>query len=259
VPVVSSQGSTLFAALIHIFSPTSPPPSHLSDWNDCPNRSAAWKLWEKHFLAFENNWDGTDKFRPFQGSVVQRQSIRRENFAFVTHGILFFSLHMLGGGRDDLTAARAADNDAWIDEQVQKHGESIQSGRIRAVIIFAHALTKSYLTRNSLRLIQNSLERYDVPVIFFKGDKHTFEVCESFLGFGWDNFKIVQVDQGGNAPPVRVSIMEEDVSPASPSKSNATIALADFIHLDRRGGLYSWAPDLSPNACGAVSRDDTRR
>lgn len=211
----------------------------------------------KHFMAFENNWNGTERFAPFQGSTVQRQSIREENFSFVAHGILFFSLHWLGGGKDSRTAARMIDNDAWIEEQVQKHGDSIESGRIRAIVIFSHALTKSDLSQNSLHLIRNSFEQYDVPVVLFKGDKHTFEVCDSFLGIGWDNFKIVQVDQGGNAPPVRVSVLGEGIKSGSPSDSNATIPLADFIHLDRRGGLYSWAPtDQLPNACGAVSRGE---
>ena len=48
-------------------------------------------------MAFENNWNGTDRFAPFQGSAVQRQAIREENFSFVSHGVLFFSLHVLGG------------------------------------------------------------------------------------------------------------------------------------------------------------------
>ena len=124
------------------------------------------------------------------------------------------------------------------------------------MIIFGHALTKSDLSLISLQVIKDSFGKYDVPVIFFKGDKHTFEVCESFLGIGWDNFKIVQVDQGGNAPPLRVSILGEDIGSSSSSKSNATIVLTDFIHLDRRGGVYSWAPDQLPNACGAVSRGE---
>ena len=212
-------------------------------------------------MAFENHWNGTDRFAPFQGSAVQRQAIREENFSFVTHGVLFFSLHVLGGAagaKDTRTAARMADNDAWIEEQVQKHGDSIASGKLRAVVIFAHALTRSDFTLNSLQVIQNSFERYDVPVVLFKGDKHTFEVCDSFLGIGWDDFKIVQVDQGRNAPPIRVSVLEEGIiSSESRSDSNTTIPLADFIHLDRRGGLYSWAPtNLLPNACGAVSRGE---
>lgn len=208
-------------------------------------------------MAFENNWNGTENFAPFQGSAVQRQSNRKENFSFVAHGVLFFSLHWLGGAKDSRTAARMADNDAWIEEQVQEHGESIESGRIRAVVIFAHALTKSDLSQNSLQVIQNSFEKYDVPVVLFKGDKHTFEICDSFLGVGWNNFKIVQVDQGGNAPPIRVSVLGDGMSSASAKEPNATIALADFIHLDRRGGLYSWAPtDQLSNACGAVSRGE---
>ena len=232
---------------------------YLSDWDDCPNRKTAWKLWEKHFLGFENNWNGTEKFAPFQGSVVQRQSIRKENFAFVTHGVLFFSLHWLGGAsgaNDSRTAARMAHNNAWIEEQDMKHKANIENGRIRAVIIAGHALTRSQSSLNTLQVIKDSFEGYDIPVIFFKGDKHTFEVCESFLGIGWENFKIVQVDQGGNAPPVRVSVLGEEISSSNPSESNATITLSDFIHLDRRGGVYSGTPDQLPNACGAVSRGE---
>ena len=169
---------------------------YLSDWDDCPNRKTAWMLWEKHFLGFENNWYGTEKFAPFQGSVVQRQSIRKENFAFVTHGVLFFSLHWLGGAsgaKDSRTAERMAHNNAWIEEQATKHKASIESGRIRAVIIAGHALTRSDSSLNTLQVIKDSFEGYDIPVVFFKGDKHTFEVCESFLGIGWEKFKIVQV------------------------------------------------------------------
>lgn len=149
-----------------------------------------------------------------------------------------------------------AHNNAWIEEQAMKHKASIESGRIRAVIIAGHALTRSDSSLNTLQVIKDSFGGYDIPVIFFKGDKHTFEVCESFLGIGWEKFKIVQVDQGGNAPPVRVSVLGKEIGSSNPSESNATISLSDFIHLDRRGGVYSGTPDQLPNACGAVSRGE---
>lgn len=227
-----------------------------NDWRDCVDRSTAWERWKSHFMALETNWNQTTK--PFLTSVV-RQPIRRENFAFTSHGVLFMGVHVLGGGniRNSDVSGRMDDNEAWIDEQVQQHATNMQSGRIRAVIVFGHAMNAP-----RLRLLEHMKERLSplgLPVLYFKGDKHTFEICGSFQGISWDNFTIVQVEQGGNAPPIRVTVQgttpQALQEPFGTQSSNVTM-LADFINLDQRGGLYSWAVERQSNACGGKSRND---
>ena len=46
-----------------------------NEWNDCSNPTQAWGLWVKHLMAIEQSFCGLP--------VVERQSVRPENFAFV--------------------------------------------------------------------------------------------------------------------------------------------------------------------------------
>mmetsp|Transcript_34334 Transcript_34334/g.75534 ORF Transcript_34334/g.75534 Transcript_34334/m.75534 type:complete len:528 (-) Transcript_34334:76-1659(-) len=223
-----------------------------NDWRDCKDRKDAWKLWKKHFMALEKNWNQTMK--AFLPSVV-RQPIREENFAFRIRGVLFIGVHILGGANDGGASRRQDDNEAWVDEQVQRHSDSMQNGRIRAVIVFGHAMNAPRL--RLLEHLRTELSPFGLPVIYFKGDKHTFEVCDSFLGVTWANFTMVQVEQGANAPPIKVTIRGTTPSslqqPFEKATSSETM-LSDFIKLDQRGGRYSWAKERGMNACGAESR-----
>ena len=225
-----------------------------NDWRDCRKRKDAWKLWTRHFLALESNWNQT--LKPFLSSVV-RQSIRQENFAFNTHGVLFIGVHVLGGANDGGASARQEDNEAWIDEQIKLHSESMQNDQIRAIVVFGHAMNAPRL--RLLKHMRAKLSPFGLPVIYFKGDKHTFEICESFQGVTWANFTIVQVEQGARAPPIKVTVLgttPQSLQQPFEKASSNEIMLNDFITLDQRGGLYSWAAERGTNACGAESRGD---
>ena len=81
-----------------------------------------------------------------------------------------------------------------------------------------------------------------------KGDGHTFDVSNNLRDvgqdFGWDLFKVVQVNRGGEAPPIRITIQgttaEALKAPIEVGESNNELVFWDgLVFLDRRGGVYS--------------------
>ena len=211
----------------------------LADWNDCPDPDLAWQYWEEHFMAFEKNYMGVRSYLPF----VDRQSVRQENLSFVLNGVLLLGLNQVGGVDDANCEQRLDDNQAWVDEQVIKHENDMANGRIRLCVIFIHAAKGSRVFRH----IKRALGGFSFPTLFFKGDGHNYMVSTSLRDvgqeFGWHLFQTVQVDQGGKAPPIKITVQgttaEALATPFEVDTSDNSTIFWDFVRLDRRGGVYS--------------------
>ncbi len=203
-----------------------------NDWNDCPDPDLAWQYWEDHLLGFERKWE----IRPYL-QYVDRQSERQENFGFVLNGVLIIGLNQVAGIDDIGYEERLDHNIMWIDEQVQKYQDDI-----RLCVFFAHSSKGVRVFRYAQRMLSG------FPTLVLKGDGHTFDVSNNLRDvgqdFGWDLFKVVQVDQGGKAPPIRITIQgtsaEALTAPMEVGESNNELVFWDgLVFLDRRGGVYS--------------------
>jgi len=213
-----------------------------NDWNDCPDPDLAWQYWEDYLMAFERNFMGIRSYLPF----VERQSVRQENLAFVLNGVLIIGLNQVAGIDDVGYEERLDHNIAWIGEQADKYQDDMASGsgRIRLCIVFAHSGKGARVFRHAKR----KLSEYSFPTLVLKGDGHTFNVSNNLrdIGqdFGWDLFKAVQVDQGGKAPPMRITIQGTTAEALKArevglEESENVKVFWDFVRLDRRGGVYS--------------------
>ena len=199
-----------------------------NDWSDCENPDKAWKLWSRNFMGFEHKWNSTNHIPKH----VKRQKDRNENFSFKHADVLFLGLNIVGGSKSDSDASdwdkRFQECYDWAKEKIRA-----QDDLLRAVIIFGHAAKFSEL----FEMVAKQVSKANVPVIYIHGNGHEWKISQPHKSY--KNFWQVQVDQGGHAPPIKVTVggtRGDEVM----QENGDQFLFDDFIRLDRRGGLYSW-------------------
>ncbi|NOY61362.1 MAG: hypothetical protein GXO75_20810 [Calditrichaeota bacterium] len=162
-----------------------------NEWNDCDDPVQAWSFWEKYFLRFEKNRK--------LSFAVQHQSKRPENFSFVKKNVLIIGINLVGGRVFDekvWNQVLQADAD-WVKNRFQKN-----AGNVYAAVICAQANPKS---KHDLFMTQfrKAAKAFAKPVLFIHGDGHKWIYTNPWLE---SNIVRVQVDRGGIAPPVQVTV-----------------------------------------------------
>ncbi|MBU1100369.1 MAG: metallophosphoesterase [Bacteroidetes bacterium] len=162
-----------------------------NEWNDCSCPDSAWVLWEKYFLSFENNWK--------LSIDVQRQNVRKENFAFMTKGVLLIGLNLVGGRvhDEDEWEVRNKQCAAWVEDQFSKNREYV-----RAAVLFLQA-NPDAKHKTFMESFLKSAKEFSKPIIFIHGDGHEWIYEEEWL---LPNITRIQVDKGGIAPPLKIVI-----------------------------------------------------
>jgi hypothetical protein len=162
-----------------------------NEWSGCSNPDQAWSFWTQHFMNFEQNFCG--------GPVVERQSVRPENFAWVKNGVLLIGINMVGGVKKNPSQwdARLQDNVNWVIQQFQQKGS-----QVRAAVIFAHALKK---TQDALFYDQflPAASSFGKPILWINGNDHSYKLDNPFSGH---DITRVTVDNGGSALPIQVTV-----------------------------------------------------
>jgi len=212
-----------------------------NDWYDCPNPNQGWRHWVDSFDGMEVHWDGTasPNYSPIP-SKVQRQSVRRENFSFTHGGVLFIGVNTVNREPYDINKnyqERMNNNRDWIRQIVRRHEFNhkpsvADEDSIRAIFFFGHHRQSQFW-----RSLQDDLEDLKVPMAYFHGNGHSWYAEEPFSD--WPNFWISQVDMGGIAPPIRVTIQgTTEVAQQYPPRrlSPYHVMMGPTIHVDRRGG-----------------------
>lgn len=203
-----------------------------NEWVDCKNENKAFQMWEDNFLAFEKHWNTTSHLP----SRVSRMRDRQANFAFRERDVLFLGLNIIGGikggGRDNDWDNREADCLEWSRDQLSRHTD------VRAVIVFGHADKNP----NVFEMIAKRAKNMDVPALYVHGSGHTWSLDHPISNI--PNYWKVQVDQGGHAPPVKVTVRgttdhDKYVKPFAEENTDQFV-LDGMLKVDRRGGLYSW-------------------
>jgi hypothetical protein len=162
-----------------------------NEWNDCTDPGKAWILWEKNFLGFENHWKDVPN--------IERQWMRTENFSFNLKGVLFVGINLVGGRIHDPDewSLRHQQNIDWIKEMFAEYKEDV-----RAAVILAQANPKDkhedFMTQ--FRVLGKGFGK---PILFLHGDGHVWQHDAPWLE---SNIVRVQVDKGGIAPPLQVTI-----------------------------------------------------
>jgi len=209
-----------------------------NDWTDCPNSTIAWQHWSSNFISFEQNW-ASDSFIP---SIVTRQPARPENFAFHHHRVLFMGLNLIAGTRNktqpaDVWDMRILQCEQWVVSQIDSYLATVGEAP-RAVIVFGHARRG----KDVFDTLEDKLATYGIPLVYLHGNGHSFYVNVPVPY--WPQFKEVQVDQGANARPIKVTVRgttKRALNQPFVQEDLYQHVLGGMIKIDRRGGLYPGA------------------
>ncbi len=222
---------SIYAEVARILK-TSPVPCFIipgdNEWNDCFQPATAWALWTKHLARLDAHW--TEDWQ------VARQPIRDENFACDRRGVRFVGINLVGGRQQDADEwrARLAQDLAWVQKALSEETDGLV-----AAVVFGHALP-SAKHRAFFDAFLPAVEAFRKPVLYLHGDGHRWTWDPSF---GPRNLLRVQVDQGGIAPPVLISVVGEgnDVAfridrrldfgpPVAVQPSSTAHAHNDYVH-----------------------------
>jgi hypothetical protein len=165
-----------------------------NEWTDCANPDSAWTWWENAFLDLELDFCAT--------FPVERQAVRRENFAFVRSGVLFVGINLPNGSADD-EDQRLDDNAAWVDYQFLD-----KRWQVRAAVVFGHAGRSSSRDRffDQFRL---SAATFAKPILYAMGDEHEWDHDDPWLE---PNIQRVIIEAGSSETPVQVTVTADSVA-----------------------------------------------
>lgn len=176
-----------------------------NDWLDCPNGSdKAWQAWTDNFLYFDQNWD--HQFN------VERLASRPENFSFlIRNSVLFVGLNIPGSrnydSMEDLSNPfewenRIAEEFQWAKTQIYKYILQLKS-----IVLFIHARPRDDFHGTFKDGLKELSKELKLPILLLHGDGHTWQYREN----SWSDYITrVQVDQGGDARPVKVVVKDDD-------------------------------------------------
>lgn len=182
-----------------------------NEWNDCADPDAAWKLWEKYWLKFDDHW-------PHQLDV-KRQEVRPENLAFVENDVLFLGLNVVGGRQHDIVEwrLRHAQGLDWIREH-------FATKDLKAAVVFLHA-APSKTQDDFFTPFVVEASRFGRPVLLIHGDGHVWQRENPWKQ---KNLQRVQVDRGGLAPPLFIQVTDDPQHPFTIDRQlSLTIAIPE--------------------------------
>jgi hypothetical protein len=169
-----------------------------NEWNDCMHPDKAWLSWKRHFMRFDRRWK--HGFRTF------RQLEREENFSFVRGNVLFIGINIVGGRIHDADEwkKRHAQDLEWTRRNLRQFGATVSS-----VVVFGHALP--FPKHNDFfAAFSKEAANLKKPVLYLHGDGHRWFHDRPFAA---KTIQRVQVDQGGIAPPVKITITDHATDP----------------------------------------------
>lgn len=169
-----------------------------NEWNDCTNPDQAWKYWDQYFMRFDRRWS--------HQIPVFRQLKREENFSFVKNGVLFIGINIVGGKVHDAAKwkQRHADDLEWVRHNLDRFGNEVSS-----LVLFGHALPKA-IHNDFFNAFSQEAIKFQKPILYIHGDGHKWIYDRPFTA---KNILRVEVDQGGIAPPLKVTVTDAETNP----------------------------------------------
>jgi hypothetical protein len=162
-----------------------------NEWNDCVDPAQGWVFWQKYFRRFDQRWQ--------HRLPVFRQLEREENFSLVINDVLFIGINIVGGrvhDADEWTARHAQDM-SWVRDNLHQFGQDVHS-----LVLFGHAAPAKQ-HQDFFTPFSEAAQAFAKPVLYIHGDGHKWIEDRPFTA---KNILRIQVDQGGIAPPLKVTI-----------------------------------------------------
>jgi len=169
-----------------------------NDWNDCPSPDTAMKYWQDNFRHLDNHWKNTPADADFP--EVTRHPSLDPNFAFRTRHVLSVGVFMVAGRINNQTEwdDRQNSNIDFLQENLDQHKQDIS-----VVVVFGHTKYRENVKLFFDRLSEVAQANQGLHFMYLHGDGHVFEIG---YNLGANNLLRVQVDKGGIAPPLHVTI-----------------------------------------------------
>jgi hypothetical protein len=171
------------------------------DWNNCPNPDDAWESWRANFESFESNFE--------LGFTVNRQLRRKENFAFLRMEALFMGFHIVGGritSQDEWTQ-RLQDDVNWMESMV-----TMFAGEFKQIVMFGNARPGPE-QRHFFERLEEFLGPYEMPIIYIHANSGVGGIMQYDLFGDDDTIKGLQIEDGGQNPPLRISVYSGEEVP----------------------------------------------
>jgi hypothetical protein len=214
-----------------------------NDMLDCPSAETAWGHYQDTFVHFEQEWalQARQKGSPYLDvSKVERNAFSPEMFSFNEDHILFMSVNLMnmpsGEDTDDAFDTRLATSKAWVTQQL---AENFHQNAIRGVVMFGHALVSSDVSTFFEDIVNVFTEaQVNVPVLYMHGDGHDFLIRDNYQ---WELFTEIQVEQGGRADPLLVTVAmakNGTMEPLVAENDMQTVVGNGLFLIDRQGGCY---------------------
>ncbi len=180
-----------------------------NEWNDCTDPAQAWTYWNQYFSRFDRHW--SHRFPLF------RQLEHEPNFSFVKNGVLIVGLNIVGGHIQDPAEwkQRHADGVQWVQRNLARFGDEVG-----CLIVFGHANPQDK-HRDFFEPFSIDMKAFNKPVLYLHGDGHTWIHDRPFSA---QNILRVQVDQGGKAPPLKVTVTGDHAEPFQFDRRDGTPA-----------------------------------
>lgn len=170
-----------------------------NEWNDCTDPAEAWPFWETYFMRFDERWK-------HKIPVRRQKKNRPENFAFTRNGVLFVGINLVGGRVHDKEewAKRHQQNVRWVRRALKESGANVGS-----LVLFGHA-NPNEKHDDFFKPFITTAKEFKKPILYLHGDGHRWIHDRPFAA---KNILRVQVDQGGIAPPLTVTVTNDPKEP----------------------------------------------
>jgi len=169
-----------------------------NEWNDLDNPSEGLEFWDRNFRNFEQYFP--------DAPLLEKQSVRPENFAFVAKGVLVIGLNIVGGRVHDKEewASRLQHDADWVKEQFQRHQSDT-----RSAVLLAQAMPRPD-HELFFQQLTTYCQEWQKPVLYLHADGHVWQVEKAWRA---PNLMRVQTDQVGRNPPVLVTVTDDPSEP----------------------------------------------
>ena len=175
-----------------------------NEWNDHKTPDLAWGWWNKHLLSTEEatspSW------------TTERQTERKENFAFTHKGVLIIGINLVGGRIHDAEEwkQRFEHNQKWINTQLTKHADDVHSAVICCQANMVGQGAKAPKVRATflpfMTPVLDDLTAFKKPILVLHADGHKWTVDKPWNETA-PNVTRVQLDQVKiGFPPVRITV-----------------------------------------------------
>ena len=169
-----------------------------NEWNDCLIPTQAWEFWNKYFMRLDQRWH--------HRLPVFRQIEHEENFSFVKGDVLFVGANIVGGLVRDPSewTQRHSDDLDWISGNLRRFGADVTS-----LVVFGHA-KPAKVHNDFFDPFSKVADEFKKPILYLHGDGHKWIHDRPFAA---KNILRVEVDQGGIAPPLKVTVTKDPNTP----------------------------------------------